>query len=205
MKSYPSIAKEPRYGESVYAFGKQDGSQVRVEWNRKNSFHKWGRRNGLLDDSNPILKRFPDLFLGKYGVGLEEALRKARFESVTCFAEFWGPSSFAGTHVESEEQTCTLFDVDVYKKGLLEPSEFLKLFGHLPVQELLYQGVYNREIEQQIQQGTLPGIPLEGVVCKRARDRKNGSPLMFKVKQTAWMTRLKEHCKGDDRLFQLLA
>jgi len=205
MKQYPSIEQKIHFGEPVYVFGKEDGSNMRVEWDRKKGFHKWGRRNGLLDDSNPILKRFPEVFLEKYGTGLDEALRKARFEQVVCFAEFHGPNSFAGTHKEEEQQTATLFDVDVYKKGLMPPKEFLEHFGHLPVQSLLYEGNFTQEIYNQVRAGTLPGMPLEGVVCKGVKDRKSAQPLMFKVKSLAWLQRLREHCNGNETLFNQLA
>ena len=205
MKSYPSISPDIRYGTPIYAFGKNDGSCMRVEWTQKNGFAKWGRRNGLLDDSNPILKRFPDLFMARYGAELPKIFKDQRWQEVTCFAEFYGPGSFAGNHVESETQEARMFDVSVYKKGFLEPGPFNKLFGDLPVQELLYQGNFTKDLEQQIRQGTLEGMPFEGVVCKGALDRKSGLPLMFKVKSQGWFDKLREHCKGDEALFRLLS
>lgn len=205
MKSYPSISREIRRGVPVFLFGKHDGSCMRVEWNRKNGFHKFGRRNGLLDDSNPILKRSPDLFLAKYGEDLGRIFTDERLaETTTCFFEFHGPSSFAGTHVEAEPQTVTMFDVSVYKKGFLEPKAFMKLFDGLDVQECLAQGNVTAELEEQVRAGTLPGMPFEGVVAKGALDRKSGLPLMFKIKSRAWIARLKDFCKGNEALFEKL-
>jgi len=205
MKSYPSISPEIHYGVPVYVFGKYDGSCMRVEYDSKKGFAKWGRRNGLLDDSNPILKRFPDLFMERYGDTLPVIFKKERWQQATLFAEFYGPKSFAGTHDESEKQEVRLFDVSVFKQGFLEPAAFQKLFGHLPVQEILYYGNFTKDIEAAIRNGTLPGMPFEGVVCKGAANRKTGLPLMFKVKSFAWLARLKDHCKGDEKLFQMLA
>jgi hypothetical protein len=48
-------------------------------------------------------------------------------------------------------------------------------------------------------------MTFEGVVCKGAFDRKTGRPLMFKVKSQAWLGRLRDFCKGDERLFEMLA
>ena len=203
MKSYISIPKIPRYGDPVLIFAKYDGSCMRAEWDPKKGFTKFGRRNGLLDDSNPVLKEFPEIFLKKYGEQLHEIFKKQRFEGATCFAEFFGPNSFAGTHAD-EQHDCVLFDVSVYKKGFIEPREFIKLFKDLPVQELLYDGNFTGYVEMDIVNGKLPGMPPEGVVCKGSLNRKTGLPLMFKVKQKTWVERLKHHCNGDQKMFEEL-
>jgi hypothetical protein len=40
MKEYPSIDREIRFGEPIYAFDKLDGSNIRAEWNKKRKFWK---------------------------------------------------------------------------------------------------------------------------------------------------------------------
>ena len=205
MKKYPSISKVAALGQNVYVFGKYDGSCLRVELSPKNGFSKFGRRNGLLDDSNPILKRGPDLFLAKYAHDLDKIFRAQRWSNVTCFFEFFVANSFAGAHDPEEQQDVVLFDVSVYKQGLLDPATFLKLFRHLDVQELLYNGNVTQELISDIKSGNLPGMPFEGVICKGSLNRKTGLPLMFKIKSDAWLDKLMRRCGGDQKLFEMLS
>lgn len=204
MKSYPSIDGKIRFGEKVYAFDKLDGSNVRAEWSKKNGFYKFGRRNGLLDDSSPILKRAPALIEAKYGDILAEVFRKERYQKVVAFFEFCGPSSFAGWHDENEALDVHLIDASVDNRGILAPDEYMKVFKYVPKAELLYQGTWNQTMTDQVKNGTLPGMTFEGVVCKGAYDSP-GLPLMFKVKNLAWVQKLRERCQGNDALFNQLA
>lgn len=204
MKDYPSLDTTVRAGEPIYAFDKKDGSNVRAEWVPKLGFTKFGKRHGLLDDSNPILKRAIPLMQAQEDT-LAKICKKERWERAVFFFEFQGPGSFAGNHVESEAQECLLFDVDVFRKGLLEPREFLKLFADaVPTPGMLYQGNANQPFVERVQEGALEGMTFEGVVCKGAMDKKAGRPLMFKIKNRAWIARLKEKCGGDEKLFQAL-
>ena len=205
MKTYPSIDKAIRPGIAIYAFDKLDGSNMRAEWRRKQGFYKFGRREGLLDDTNPILRRAEPLFMEKYSEDLGRIFADQRWEQVVVFSEFWGPRSFAGIHHPDDEQTVTMFDVSVYKKGMMEPAPYLKLFdGKVDIARCLYRGNANADFVEAVQTGTLEGMAFEGVVCKGAWDRKAGMPLMFKVKNRAWLERLKKHCGDDDALFQRL-
>lgn len=205
MKEYPSIGRVIRGGTPIFAFDKLDGSNLRAETNRKGVITKFGKRHGLLDDSNPILKRGIPLIEAQAD-RLAKITRDLRWEAATFYFEFWGTGSFAGNHVETEQQVVTLFDVDVYKHGLLEPKEFLKLFGdsEIPTPNLLYTGNANQSLIDSIQDGTCPGMTFEGGVCKGAYDKKAGMPLMFKVKNRAWVARLKEKCGDNTKLFESL-
>lgn len=205
MKRYPKISGDVRGAIPVYAFDKLDGSNIRAEWHRKRGFSKFGRRKALLDDSNPILKRAEPLFMDKYAEDLERIFRKERWEKVTVFFEFWGPNSFAGLHEAEEEQTVTLFDITVFKKGFMEPRQFLKLFDGLDIPRLLYHGNANADFIQSVRDGSLEGITDEGVVCKGPWDPKAGMPLMFKVKTNDWINRVKALYGNDPkRLADLL-
>lgn len=203
MKEYPSIMRTPRYGVPVYIFDKPDGSNIRAEWSRKNGFWKFGRRNSLLDDSNPQIVKSKDLFLQTYGESLGKIFTDQRWTKAVAFFEFWGPQSFAGVHVDSDEHRVTLFDVSYEKKGLMEPRMFLKLFDALPIAPFLHHGTFNVTIEQQIRSGQLPGITAEGVVCKGSYVSP-GLPLMFKVKTDAWVERVKSLYKGKEKLLEQL-
>lgn len=204
MKQYPSINGGVRHGVPVYIFDKLDGSNVRAEWTRKGGWTKFGRRHGLLDDSNPALIESKALILDLYADDLEREFRKQRWQKATAFFEFYGPNSFAGYH-EDEPHTVTLLDVAVHPKGLLEPRQFLKLFGDLPAgtAALLHHGNFTKNIQEQVAAGTFPGMTYEGVVAKGGYDRP-GCPLMFKWKSLAWLKRLKEKCGEDDEMFNRL-
>ena len=196
MKDYHSISRVPRYGVPIYAFDKLDGSLVRAEWSRKNGFYKFGRRNGLLDDSNPFLVQAKDLILTKYGEELPRKFHDERWQGATAFFELWGPHSFAGNHDATEKQTVTLFDVSYDKRGLLEPRAFLKLFDGIDHATLLYSGNFTHPLEEEIRNGTLEGMTFEGIVAKGSYVSP-GVPLMFKCKSQAWLDKLRPLCRDE--------
>jgi hypothetical protein len=191
-------------GLPVYVFDKLDGSNVRVEVDRKGRLTKFGKREGLLDDQTPFLREAETLIPQKYGDDLGRIVRDERWERATFYFEFWGPGSFAGWHAD-EPHTVTLFDVAPHKKGFLEPREFLKVCGHLDHAKLLHQGNFTKDIADAISEGTLPEMTFEGVVAKGQWDRKRGMPLMFKWKNLAWFDKLRNRCNGDEKLFESLA
>lgn len=191
---------------------KLDGSNIRAEWSRKKKGTKatwrFGRRHGLLDDTNLFLPEAEGLIRDECCDQLERIFWDHRWERATAFFEFRGENSFAGHH-QNEEHTVTLLDVAVYKKGLLEPSKLYKLFAGLPMPELLYRGQLSPEEEQalveQIVSGDHPGVTSEGAVFKSAHfERKRGGPLMFKVKTEAWKERLREFVGGDEYKYKAL-
>ena len=204
MKQYPHIDSPPRSDTPIIAFDKLDGSNIRAEWNRKSGFYKFGRRHGLLDDSTPFLKEAEPLFLEKYGDDLSRIFKEQRYESAVAFFEFFGPNSFAGYHCD-EPHEVVLFDIDVYKKGLLAPREFLDLVGDLHIPKVLYSGNCNQPFIASVRNNTLEGITFEGVVCKGARERKTGMPVLFKLKTQQWYDKLKAHCGPDSKLYNQLA
>lgn len=201
MKSYPSIDRPPSPVPTAYIFGKLDGSNIRAEWTPKKGFHKFGKRKGLLDDSYPILKRAPALILEKYGEDLARVFKAQRWRKVTAFFEFYGPSSFAGWHDPEEKQTVVLFDVAVDNRGILEPRDFVRVFQGIDHAPLLHMGNWNQILAKQVREGTLPGMPLEGVVVK-GKCVSPGRPMMFKFKSQEWLDRLKADCGEDEELFE---
>ena len=203
MKSYPSIDRDVR-NISVYAFDKLDGSNIRAEWSPKKGFDKFGSRNCLLDSSHPHLGSAIEIFRAKFEKDLHDIFKRERFERATAFFEYFGESSFAGVHDLEEPHDVKLFDVDVLKKGLIFPAKYLKLFGHLDIARLVYTGNCNQIFVQSIKDGTCEGVTFEGVVCKASDADKYGHPIMFKVKSLAWIDKLKNHCKGDEKLFEQL-
>ncbi len=204
MKAYPSISKKVLADHSIYAFDKIDGSQIRAEWTRKHGFCKFGSRRVQINDGHP-LKESENIIQSKYGDDLSRIFYDEKLDKVLCFFEYFGPNSFAGKHNEEEDHDAILFDVNIYKRGILDPTDYLKLVGHLEIARLLYTGRAETNFEMSVKDGTLEGMTFEGVVCKGKNPKKTPMPLMFKIKTEAWLQKLREYCAGDEQMFQSLA
>ena len=76
--------------------------------------------------------------------------------------------------------------------------------GQVEISPFLYFGKANQPFIDQVNTGTLFGMPFEGVVCKGKNDKKTKMPIMFKVKNHAWYEKLRGHCKGNESLFNVL-
>src|SRR5271166_3879848 len=149
MKAYPSIARDV-VNIPIYAFDKLDGSNIRAEWSRKKGFYKFGTRTRLVDATDLMLGSAPELVTTKYERDLSDIFKKERYESAVCFFEFWGLKSFAGNHDPDEPHNVTLFDVNPYKKGILDPGAYMDLFGHLDIARLLYRGNPNADFVNSV-------------------------------------------------------
>lgn len=189
MKTYPTMSGDIVSSQPIYAFDKLDGSNIRAEWSARKGFYKFGTRKRLLDKDEPILGPAVDLVLNKYADDLAAIFKKQRQRKAICFFEFYGPNSFAGFHDKDEQQTVTLFDVN-FQKGILEPREFLKFFGHLEIPRLLFQGKVGQAFVNEVNEGRLQGMTFEGVVCK-GKNVSPGLPLMFKIKNHKWYAKLR--------------
>lgn len=203
MKEYPSIQGEI-VGQPIYAFDKLDGSNVRAEWSKKRGFYKFGKRHGLVDETDPLLGEAKGLILESYSESLSRIFSKNRWQTAVGFFEFSGPNSFAGNHAD-EPHEVVLFDVSAEKKGLLDPRDFLKLFqDQVKTAALLYHGNPNSILEDAVRSGQLEGMTFEGVVCK-GKFVSPGRPLMFKIKNRAWIDKVKGlYADKPDLLAQLL-
>lgn len=209
MLSYPTIKKDI-VKLPIYAFDKIDGSNMRVEWSRKNAkngqsgFSKYGSRRRLISPDEKPLGETVEIFEKDFAEQLEPVLRKLRVERATLFLEFYGENSFAGYH-EDEQHYLSLFDVSLFKKGFMLPKEFLKTFEDVvPTAPLLYHGNPNEDFVNQVKNGELNGMTFEGVVCKSQQLVRN-EQVKFKVKNEAWLKKLKHKCGDDEELFNKLA
>lgn len=202
MEIYPTI-NTAISDSPIIAFDKLDGSNIRAEWNRKNGFTKFGTRKRLLDKNEKPFGEAIDLFMETYSEDLTRIFRKERLERATAFVEFTGESSFAGFH-EDEPHEVTLFDLHVYKKGLLPAREFLKLFeDKVKIAPVLFEGKVTQDFIHSVRESTLEGMTFEGVVCKGGLDNRR-RPIAFKLKSQAWFDKLRNKYVDDDEMFEKL-
>ena len=196
MQKYPTIKRDIVSGVDAWVFDKLDGSQVRAEWTAKCGFIKFGSRGRLVDDSrSEILGRAPGLILERYGDALDRVYRKEKFQKTTAFFEFFGPNSFAGWHDEQDQQEVVLFDIHLFKHGILRPRDFYKMTRGLIVPNLVRHGPIGPEFRADVYNGRIEGITFEGVVCKYTNNRRGTR--MFKIKSKAWLERLKSEAKDE--------
>lgn len=199
MKTYPSLGywKDVKFGQHCIGFDKLDGSNIRFEWSRKRGWYKFGSRTQLINERHPVLGASIPIFFDKYAEGLERALVDNRkilngANKVMVFCEFLGPQSFAGWHEPSDDKDVTLFDVHVFRRGFVQPRDFIKFFGHLGIPEVLYDGVYDSELVQDVRDGKY-GEKTEGLVVKGNTRRNN--VWMIKLKTDWWLNEVKS--KGN--------
>jgi hypothetical protein len=205
MKSYPSISGKYVNGVVLTVFDKLDGSNIRAEWSKKRGFYKFGTRTRLVDETDIFFGKTPQLIQEKFGEDLAKIYTDNKYDRAIAFFEFWGPESFAGSHADDlSNNTVTLIDVCPYKKGILPPKPFIKLYGHLDIPEILHVGHLDPEVVYAIKNGTLDGMTFEGVVCKYPQ-AKTGHSQMFKIKSNKWLDKLREHVDGDEEAFRRLA
>lgn len=196
MKRYPEIPywNSGHFGEFCYAFEKLDGSNIRAEWSKKQGWHKFGTRGQMIDITDRLFGDAVILFLETYSQDLEKVF-KDKYRDVrnfVVFMEYFGQNSFAGCHDPSDKKEVVLFDINQYKRGFIEPKEFIKNFGHLKIPEVVYEGNYNKELIHRIKESDMQ----EGVVCKGVYKKL---VWMAKIKSNKWLNRLKE-TKGEKEL-----
>jgi len=201
MKTYPHITTKIVPEMHTYVFDKLDGSNIRAEWSKKQGFYKFGSRQRLLGEDQGIIWNAKQMIEDKYGIDLDRIFRQQRYERAVAFFEFYGQFSFAGNHEENDKHDVVLIDVAPYKKGMLVPRDFLKLFADLDTPNVLFTGTITTGLIDEIKAGTLDGMSFEGVVCKGVQKNK---PYMYKVKSRKWLAQLKEFCGNDVRLYKRL-
>lgn len=204
MKQYPSIPG-PEGGKPLpcWAFFKHDGSNMRFSWDHKKGWWQFGTRHKLITPDSESFGEAIPLFMNKYAVQLEEAIltyfgKKTQY--FTAFCEWFGPNSFAGQHdpahpwvnAPNSPMDLVLFDVQVHRKGLLPPNQFLDLLGHLHVPRLVYQGNFTPEFVQNVRDNKY-GL-VEGVVCKGCDGPAPHGLWYCKVKTSEYLEKLKRVC-----------
>ncbi len=189
MKNYPSVPRAIgtafREIPGAHVFDKLDGSSMRSEWSRKRGWYKHGRRQGLLDDSNPQLAEVPLLFDQTLAEPLARVAHDSHWETLVVFYEFWGDHSLAGLHEPSDPKRLTLFDV-APDGAMMAPSVFRFTFeGVVPTARCIGQVNWTRGFVERVYKGEVGGITFEGVVAKATRRR--GDILRAKAKTQKWI------------------
>ena len=207
MKSYDKIEywnKGP-FGEECVSFLKEDGSNMRFEWGHKRGFYKFGTRSVMIDKSDKQFGQGIDIFLNKYGDELDRIFRTKykKVESFVVFGEFVGENSFAGQHVDTDVKDVVMFDINQYKRGIINPYEFIDNFGHLDIPKVIYQGKYTNELIHNVKVNKYNLS--EGVIVKGENKTKKGSEevWMVKIKTNEWLKKVKEKF-GDKYLLEEL-
>jgi hypothetical protein len=206
MKVYweiPGPSQAP-HGPCI-AFDKLDGSNLRYEWHKKRGWSKFGTRQRLFDANDPHFGGAIDLFLSTYAEGVERVIRDNKdyrgVDEAIAFCEFFGPSSFAGQHDPSEPKTLTLFDVNIHKRGIVPPRDFIRNFGHLGIPRVVFEGNFGPQLISDVREHRL-AVTCEGVVCKGILHGKRKSDQhglwMSKIKTKTWLTKLKEFAANDE-------
>lgn len=212
MKKYPSIPywDSGLIGGYCYAFDKLDGSNIRVEWDKKLSkkststygFRKFGTKNQMISNMNHPFSEAVDLFMEKYSTILDEIFRteKAYMYSrkITVFLEYYGENSFAGLHDPNDEKDIVLIDVDLFQKGFVKPSQFINDFGVHGIPSIVYEGEYNEDLIEKVRSNQLGKNLVEGVVCKGVDNQK---VWMCKIKCNSWLHNIKDK-KGYHELLK---
>jgi hypothetical protein len=193
MKDYPSIPQSigQKFVEipNAYVFDKLDGSSMRSEWAKGRGWYKHGKRQGLVDDSNPFLAQVPVLFDEFLYDSLERIAVNRKWKHLIVFYEFWGDKSFAGRHYENDEYHLTVFDAAADKKGIMGPEDFRFTFeGQVETPACLGRFNWTRGFVQRVHDGEIEGITFEGVVGKLGTRH---DIVRAKAKTKAWLDKVK--------------
>lgn len=196
MIEYPSIinsSKAPR--EHCIAFDKFDGSNIRVKYTQKRGFDLFGSRTQLIDATHPHLGEVVAIFNNQFREPLTKIFRDTwpNEREAIAFGEFYGMQSFAGIHVAGDPKFFMLFDVLVGHKNrkFVPPKEFLKLFGHLQIPAVIYEGNLTDQFIRDVREDKY--CLNEGVVCKGTQKSGafRGGMWMCKIKTQRYLDRLK--------------
>lgn len=199
MKQYPEIpgSKNAVLGEQCIAFVKYDGSNLRWEWSAKKDWYKQGTRTRLFDTTDEIFGEAIPLFQDTLGREIARRIKDIErgIQSAIVFTEFFGPNSFTGIHEPNDPKELKLFDVNLYKRGIMNPRDFVKNFGDLPFSaSVIYEGKLTQQFIDDVHNGKYPVI--EGVVAK-------GKDFMCKIKTYSYLEKLKNvYINGIERYWE---
>lgn len=186
----------------IKAYPKYDGINVRVKWTKKKKFVNFGARHTLIEETTPIFGKSVTLWKSKYEKRITDILSKKNIDQCVLFGEYFGCNSFAGYLDPNDSYDLIIFDCAINDK-IITQKELLKLLKGVEISPILYEGNPSDPFREKVSKMELESQTFEGVVCKGDYDNRN-KPVMFKVKSKAWYKKLKEQCKGDEKLFESL-
>tara|TARA_Y100000310_G_scaffold340961_1_gene438528 strand:- start:4724 stop:5332 length:609 start_codon:yes stop_codon:yes gene_type:complete len=197
MIEYPTIQGLSKFPKKpCVAFYKYDGSNLRWEWQSKNGWCKQGTRHHLFDETDEVFGEAISIFKNTFVDELDKIFRTHKkfrgAKAITVFTEFFGLSSFAGVHEPDEPKELILFDVNYKGRGMVGPSDFVKIFGKLKIPEVIYEGKMNQQFVDSVRAGDYDLN--EGVVCKGL---SSWTLWMAKIKTEAYLQRLKNAFKDN--------
>lgn len=207
MIEYPSIigcSKAPR--ENCVAFDKLDGSNLRFKWTAKRGFDTFGTRTQLISEETPVFGRGVSYFLKNQASILNDYFKKEykNTREIIVFGELYGPNSFAGTHVETDDLKITVFDVLIGHKNryFVKPKELIKTFGKLiELPRVIYEGKLNDEFISDVRNDKYNLI--EGVIVKgtETSGAHRGNMWQCKVKTLKYLAKIKQQF-GEEGLLK---
>jgi hypothetical protein len=157
----------------------------------------------MFDYDDPIFGEAIDLFKEEIAPGLLARLNKkyGPVPETLVFAEFLGKQSFAGQHVQDDPKTLKVFDVNLYKKGLLSPYDFAEISNHGPYYaDLITKAVIDDQFINKVKEGRYNDDENpEGVICKWG----SGHDLnMMKIKTDAYLRKLRTQFGEDWKKYE---
>lgn len=219
MKHYNSIPRiqddDTLKGEEIWAFNKLDGQNFCVKYSpKRKEFGPFGSRKRLVDEGDvqfgDTVKYFKNSEIPNELTRLvkENSGKNQLFtgvQEITFFFEWYGENSFAGFHQDGDKMRLALIDVDIKKKGYIEPKEFYNIFGNnsiIEIPKLIYKGKLTEDFIKSINENdwtqencTYPTVK-EGVVCRRSTILKGQRMPKVKFKTQWWINEL--HKKYDE-------
>ena len=197
-------------GEEVWAFNKLDGQNLCVKYNaRKKEFSDFGSKKCNVDEHDPMFG--PAVIYFKENIAdkllpiiKEQSGKKCIFngaDELTFYFEWFGAESFAGFHAEGDIMHLPLIDVNIKKKGYIDPKSFYEIFcepdNGIETPKLIYRGklnqefidyIYNYPVDNSDDKDINPcDVLKEGVVCRRSTYLKGQRMPKVKVKTKWWL------------------
>lgn len=200
IDKYPKIPyfSEEFYDRYCWVFDKLDGTNIKVYWNKKRGWWKFGTKStNFIDADSPYVESL-ELFWNNFSNELEKIIKKNfnNHNDIVFFFEFHGKNSFAGSHIPNENKELTLIDV-YFKDGWLHPKDFINIFTSLPTPKLIKKCFFTEELINEIRNDKKLK---EGVVCKGFYNKKYW---VCKVKTDDWINKVKS-LYSKEKLFDEL-
>ena len=190
MKTYPSISRyrdDRHLGFTGDTFAKIDGSNLRFEWEAKRGWFRFGTRRRVINEDHETFGSALEMFESNFAEHFERLAVNKKWNGITVYCEFWGENSFAGEHDPQDEKFLTPIDVAIYKRGILEAAEFVKLFNDRFDLKYLGNLAWDQTFVERVRNSKYPGMAVEGVIGKTGSGHKR---LAIKLKSKIWIEKV---------------